>query len=146
MGPYDDEKLGLHKAAQFYYYPGWWEPGPTLEVQFNLERWNELPPFYQEVVKTAAFEANMTMLARYDARNNTALQSLVSQGVELRAYSQEILTAAEEASFALYDELAAADPDFKALFDEWKIFRDGINAWHNINEHGYTRYIDSTLG
>jgi len=146
VGPYDDEKLGLHKAAQFYYYPGWWEPGPTLEVQFNLEKWNELPPLYQEVVKTAAFEANMTMLARYDARNNTALQSLVSQGVQLRPYSPEILAAAEEASFALYDELAAADPDFKALFDEWKIFRDGINAWHNINEHGYTRYIDSTIG
>ncbi len=29
IGPYDDEKLGLHKAAKFYYYPGWWEPGPT---------------------------------------------------------------------------------------------------------------------
>ncbi len=37
VGPYDEEKLGLHKAAQFYYYPGWWEPGPTLEVQINLD-------------------------------------------------------------------------------------------------------------
>ena len=26
VGPYDDEKLGLDQAAQFYYYPGWWEP------------------------------------------------------------------------------------------------------------------------
>ena len=25
IGPYDDEKLGLHKVAKFYYYPGWWE-------------------------------------------------------------------------------------------------------------------------
>lgn len=23
VGPYDDEKLGFHKVAKFYYYPGW---------------------------------------------------------------------------------------------------------------------------
>jgi TRAP-type mannitol/chloroaromatic compound transport system substrate-binding protein len=146
VGPYDDEKLGLHKAAQFYYYPGWWEPGPTLEVQINLDEWNNLPPIYQEVIKSAAFEANMTMLARYDARNNEALQRLLGEGVQLRAYSQEILDAAEAASFALYDELAAGDADFKAIYEPWKAFREGIYAWHNINEGGMSRYINGKLG
>ena len=28
VGPYDDEKLGFHKVAKYYYYPGWWEGGP----------------------------------------------------------------------------------------------------------------------
>ncbi|MDQ3250290.1 MAG: TRAP transporter substrate-binding protein [Chloroflexota bacterium] len=145
VGPYDDEKLGLHQAAEFYYYPGWWEPGPTLEVQINLEKWNSLPVVYQEIIKTAAFEANVTMLAKYDARNNVALQSLLGQGVQLRPYSQEILEAAETAAFELYDELAASDADFKALFDEWKKFRDGIYAWHNINENSFSRYSTSKL-
>jgi len=27
VGPYDDEKLGFHKVARYYYYPGWWEGG-----------------------------------------------------------------------------------------------------------------------
>ena len=27
VGPYDDQKLGFHKVAPFYYYPGWWEGG-----------------------------------------------------------------------------------------------------------------------
>src|SRR5207244_6666883 len=27
VGPYDDEKLGFHKVARFYYSPGWWEGG-----------------------------------------------------------------------------------------------------------------------
>ena len=43
VGPYDDQKLGLNKVAQLYYAPGWWEPGPSLEVQVNLQKWNELP-------------------------------------------------------------------------------------------------------
>ena len=30
VGPYDDEKLGFNKVAQYYYYPGWWEGGPML--------------------------------------------------------------------------------------------------------------------
>ena len=43
VGPYDDEKLGFHKAAKFYYYPGWWEPGPSLEIDINLAEYEKLP-------------------------------------------------------------------------------------------------------
>ena len=90
VGPYDDEKLGLQKVAEYYYYPGWWEPGPTLELQINLRAWNALPIEYREAIKTAAYEANMTMLAKYDTRNNEALERLIKSGVKLRSYSPEI--------------------------------------------------------
>jgi TRAP-type mannitol/chloroaromatic compound transport system substrate-binding protein len=65
--------------------------------------------------RTAAYQSNTTMLARYDTRNSEALEKLLKTGVQLRAYSQEILEAAEKASFALYDEFAAKDADFKAV-------------------------------
>lgn len=140
VGPYDDEKLGLHKVAKYYYYPGWWEPGPTLEIQINLKEWQKLPVQYQEIIKTAAFEANATMLARYDARNNEALEKLRQSGALLRPYSDEILKAAEKASFALLEEFADKDPEFKRIFADWKGFRDRIYAWHNINEGSFARY------
>ncbi len=70
VGPYDDEKLGLNQVAQFYYYPGWWEPSAAFEVEVNLDEWNALPPEYQEAIRTAAFEANTVILTRYEARNN----------------------------------------------------------------------------
>jgi TRAP-type mannitol/chloroaromatic compound transport system substrate-binding protein len=145
VGPYDDEKLGLQKVAQFYYYPGWWEPGTTLEVQINLNEWKKLPPIYQEIVKTAAFEANMIMLSRYDNVNNEALQRLVDGGTQLRRYSDEILTAAEKASFELYDEFAAKDADFKAIFEDWKAFRDRVYAWNNLNEASFSTFVYSKL-
>jgi TRAP-type mannitol/chloroaromatic compound transport system substrate-binding protein len=143
VGPYDDEKLGFNKVAQFYYYPGWWEPGPTLEVEVNLNKWKELPKEYQEIVKTAAFEANTTMLARYDAKNREALKRLVDSGVKLTPYSQEIMAAAETASFALFDEFAGKDADFKALFEPWKEFRTGVYEWNKINETGFSSYVYS---
>ena len=86
VGPYDDLKLGLNKAASYYYYPGWWEPGPTLEVQVNKSQWDKLPPEYQEVFKTAAMEANLNMLSKYDALNREALKTIVSGGAKLVAY------------------------------------------------------------
>ncbi|MBR8827221.1 MAG: TRAP transporter substrate-binding protein [Gomphosphaeria aponina SAG 52.96 = DSM 107014] len=140
VGPYDDEKLGLNKVAQFYYYPGWWEPGATLEVQVNLDEWKKLPPSYQAALQTAAHESNTIMLARYDARNNEALARLLATGTQVRPYSQEILEAAEKASFALYDEFAAKDGDFKAVYEPWKQFRERIYAWNNLNEGSFTRY------
>ncbi|MGL5940140.1 MAG: TRAP transporter substrate-binding protein [Waterburya sp.] len=145
VGPYDDEKLGLNKVAKFYYYPGWWEPGSTFEIQINLNEWNKLPPQYQDAIKTAAYQANATMLARYDARNNQALQSLIKSGVQLRPYSEEILRAGEQASFALYDEFAAKDPDFKAVYQEWQQFRDRIYAWHKLNENSFTNFVYSQI-
>ena len=141
VGPYDDEILGLNKVTSYYYAPGWWEPGPTLEVEINLDEWNKLPEIYQEIVKTAAFEANMTMLARYDARNNDALQRLLESGVELREYSNEIMQAAEAASFELYDEFSASDADFKSIFEQWSAFRKGIYAWNDVNEGSFARYV-----
>lgn len=143
VGPYDDEILGLNKVTSYYYTPGWWEPGPSLEVEINLDEWNKLPVIYQEIIKSAAFEANATMLARYDARNNDALKRLLDSGVELREYSPEILQAAEAAAFELYDEFSASDADFKAIFEQWNAFREGIFAWHNINEGAFARYVQS---
>jgi TRAP-type mannitol/chloroaromatic compound transport system substrate-binding protein len=104
-----------------------------------------LPPQYQDAIKTAAYQANATMLARYDARNNQALQSLIKSGVKLRPYTEEILRAAEQASFALYDEFAAKDPDFKAVYQEWQQFRDRIYAWHKLNESSFTNFVYSQI-
>ncbi|MBX3056745.1 MAG: TRAP transporter substrate-binding protein DctP [Anaerolineae bacterium] len=146
VGPYDDEKLGLQDAANFYYSPGWWEPGPTLEVQIGVSEWDKLPEIYQEILQTAAHQANTQMLARYDARNKEALERLIQGGTQLRSFSQEILEAAEQASFALYDEFSQADSDFKSIFEQWKKFRDDIQIWHSVNETDYMKYIEAQTG
>ncbi len=143
VGPYDDEKLGFNKAAKYYYFPGWWEPGPTLEVQVNLDEWNKLPQEYQEILKSAAYEANIRMLARYDAKNAEALTRLINSGTELRRYSDDIMQAAEEAAFNLYDEFAAADSEFKSIFEQWKAFRDSVQQWNSLNEGGFAEYAYS---
>jgi TRAP-type mannitol/chloroaromatic compound transport system substrate-binding protein len=73
------------------------------------------------------------------------LQRLLSSGVQLRPYSEEILRAAEKASFVLYDEFAAKDPDFKAVYQEWRQFRDRIYAWDKLNQGSFTNFVYSQI-
>ncbi|WP_199247458.1 TRAP transporter substrate-binding protein [[Phormidium] sp. ETS-05] len=140
VGPYDDEKLGLNKAAPFYYYPGWWEPGATLDILVNLAAWNKLPKMYQEIFKSAAFEANANMLAQYDSLNQKALAKLIAGGTKLRPYSQDIMEQAQKVAFEMYEENASKSPDFKAIYEPWKAFRNEINQWHQVNELSFANF------
>jgi TRAP-type mannitol/chloroaromatic compound transport system substrate-binding protein len=139
-GPYDDEKLGLNKAARYYYSPGWWEPGPTLTALVNLQAWRKLPPDYQAMFAAACQEANGLMLSRYDARNATVLQRLVKGGTQLEFYGEPILKAAQEATDQILAQ-NAADSTFKGIYDQWRGFRQEVFAWNRVNEFSYARFV-----
>ena len=117
VGPYDDEKLGFYKVAPYYYYPGYWEGGPTLHVFVNTAKWAELPKSYQAIAANAAHHGNTYMQARYDAVNPEAIRRLAAAGAQLRPFSPEILEAAYKASQEVYAETSASNADFKTLYD-----------------------------
>ena len=79
VGPYDDEKLGFQKVAPFYYYPGWWEGGPTVHLMFNKAKFDELPASYKSLVRTAAQATDADMLQKYDYLNPTAIEAAGGQ-------------------------------------------------------------------
>jgi TRAP-type mannitol/chloroaromatic compound transport system substrate-binding protein len=139
-GPYDDEKLGFHKIANHYYYPGWWEPGPTLSFLVNKERWQALPTEYREIFQSAAAEAGAEMTARYDAVNPPALDRLLAAGISLRRFSDEILDASRRASAELYEELAAEDPAYRRVYEAWRAVRDDSFRWFDTAERAYADF------
>jgi len=138
-GPYDDEKLGLNKAARSYYYPGWWEPGPTLTALVNLQAWSRLPSEYQAMFAAASQEANGLMLSRYDALNATVLQRLIKGGTQLKFYGEPILQAAREATDQILAD-SAKDATFKRVYEQWRSFRQDVFAWNRVNEFSYARF------
>ncbi|MCS6786699.1 MAG: TRAP transporter substrate-binding protein [Thiobacillaceae bacterium] len=141
VGPYDDAKLGFHKLAPHYYFPGWWEAGPQLSFYVNLGKWRELPPAYQAVFEAACAEANQHMLAEYDAKNPQALMQLVAQGVKLHAFPQEVMEAARAAAFQLYEEEAARNANFRRIYTEWKQFREFELQWFKVAELSYANFL-----
>ncbi len=141
VGPYDDEKLGFAKIAKHYYYPGWWEGGPQLSFYVNIDKWNALPESYRQAFETACMEANLNMLAAYDTKNPQALKRLVADGVQLHAYPNDVMAAAQKIAFELYEEEAARNPIFKKIYSQWKDFRAAEIEWFKLAEAGYTNFI-----
>jgi TRAP-type mannitol/chloroaromatic compound transport system substrate-binding protein len=141
VGPYDDEKLGFNKVAEYYYYPGWWEGGPQLSVYVNQAQWDGLPKSYQAALEAACGEANGLMLAKYDAQNMPALRRLVAGGTKLKPFSKEIMEAAYKAAFEIYDETAASNPKFKKIYDAWKPFREDQDLWFRVAENTFDNFV-----
>jgi TRAP-type mannitol/chloroaromatic compound transport system substrate-binding protein len=141
VGPYDDEKLGLPKAAPFYYYPGWWEGGATIALMFNKDRWAELPRAYRAIAQAAAAFANLDMTAKYDARNPGALRRIVGSGVQLRLFPQEIQEAAYRAANALGQELSARNADYRTIWDSMRAFRGEEYLWFQVAEYPFDNFM-----
>lgn len=138
VGPYNDMAFGLHKAAKYYYYPGWHEPGPVLEGIVNKDAWNELPEDLQTIIEAAAAATSHRMLAEYTARNNAALVELVTQhGVELRRYPDEVLAKIRQLSDEVVGELAEKDAFSKRVYDSYRAYRDNVVAYHKLSEQAY---------
>jgi hypothetical protein len=90
IGPYDDEKLGFHKVAKYYYTPGWQEGGTLFHVMASLEKWDSLPPAYKKAVEVAAQATTATMLAHYDTKNPDAMLRLGASGVQISLFPQDV--------------------------------------------------------
>lgn len=145
IGPYDDEKLGLHKAAPNYYFPGWWEGTLQASLYINLDAYEALPKTYQAAVAQASAAATQDMIARYDAENPAALRRLVRDGVQLKAFPVPVLQACQAETIELCNALAAQDPAFKQLQDSMTAFRDKTIPWLRLAEGSYDGFM-STRG
>jgi TRAP-type mannitol/chloroaromatic compound transport system substrate-binding protein len=143
VGPYDDEKLGLNKIADNYYYPGWWEPGAGLSFYVNKDAWDQLSSVYKAAVETAAAEASAKMLAAYDAKNPGAFKRIVDGGTAVRPFSTDIMEAAEKNALEIMNEYAVADPQYKKVFDAQMAFKKVSNLWLNTAEQTYSNYAIS---
>jgi TRAP-type mannitol/chloroaromatic compound transport system substrate-binding protein len=138
VGPYNDLAFGLYKAAKYYYYPGWHEPGTTLECMVNKQAFDALPEELQGIVLNAARVANQDMLSEYIARNNQALQALVNEHqVDVRKLPDEVLAHLRGLSDQVVAEIADKDAQSRRVFDSFQAFREQVIQWHNISERAY---------
>src|SRR6201982_414237 len=65
VGPYDDEKLGFHKVAKYMHLPGVLEMEGNSRLSVKKDKWAELPPAYQAMLRAACAYALLDMLAGY---------------------------------------------------------------------------------
>jgi len=138
VSPYNDLAFGLHRVAKYCYYPGWQEPGPTLECMVHKAAYDGLPEELQTIVAVCCRAVNEAMLAEYTARNQQALEQLVDKhGVEFRPLPDDVLGALRAATAEVLEEAAARDPFTRRVYDSVQAFQNQARAWHKVSEEAY---------
>ena len=138
VGPYNDLTFGFHQAAKYYYYPGWHEPGPMLELLINMDAWNSLPKHLQVIIETATKAVNQDTLDEYLARNNQALTELIeAHGVELRKLPDDVIEEFRAISNEILSELAEEDEVIGKVYDSYIEFKNNVTEYHKISEDSF---------
>jgi len=146
VGPYNDRTLGLMEVGEYYYYPGWHEPGAMLETIVNADALAALPEDLQAIVRIAARATNTDMLDDFTANNSESLQIL------LRDFDTEVLPLPDDVMDALYEQsqiaiqaLVDADPMAKKIAASYFVFAEKVRNYHEISERAYLNGRDRLL-
>ena len=138
IGPYHDQRLGLYRAAEHYYYPGWHEPGTVLELTVNQHAWDSLPADLQAIVSNAAQAENVRMLSEMEQKNLSALAELRQRkGVQIHRFPDDVLHKLKTLTNETLLEEAEKDPKFKRVYEAYQAFRQQNDAWSDISENAY---------
>ncbi|MBU0501320.1 MAG: TRAP transporter substrate-binding protein [Gammaproteobacteria bacterium] len=138
VGPYNDLAFGLFKAAKYYYYPGFHEPGTILEAMINKQALESLPKDLQSIVLNACKVANQDLLAEYTARNPAALETLLTRHkVDMRVYPNDVLQALRKISLEVVEELANKDKFTRKVYASYSRFYQEALRWSDISERAY---------
>ena len=140
VGPYHDERLGLYRAAKYYYYPGWHEPGPVLELIVNKKAYDALDPALQKIIEIAAAAANVRMFSEFEGNNLAALRKLKDEHkVEVIPFPDEVIKTLRQYTNEVLAEEAAKDEQFKKVYEAYEAFRKDNDQWNNLSEAAYQK-------
>jgi TRAP-type mannitol/chloroaromatic compound transport system substrate-binding protein len=138
VGPYNDVAIGLHQVARYYYYPGWQEPGPTLECIVNRAAWDSLPDDLQAIVRVACQATTLDMTSEYMARNANALAQLEADpNVEILRFPEAVLAGLKTLTYQVVDGIAGRDPLVARVWDSYREFLDASEPWQRVSEQAY---------
>lgn len=138
VGPYNDASFGLHKAARYYYYPGWQEPGPGLETIINKDAWNKLPADLQAIVSTTCQAITADMAAEYTHGNAMSLHRLQEDpNIEIRPFPAEVIGLLRSIAQQVVDELMASDPAAAKIGKAYFEYLEIVSENSRIAEQAY---------
>ncbi len=138
VGPWNDMALGLHRAARYYYHPGYHEPGTQISVGINLDLWIGLSEGEKELIKMACRTEAVRMLAEFNSRNAAAITQLVRDGqVQILGFPDNLLNEFGKASSEVAMRLAASSDHATAIFDNFVSARYQLLRWTKVAEDAF---------
>jgi TRAP-type mannitol/chloroaromatic compound transport system substrate-binding protein len=138
VGPWMDMELGLDKAAEYYYYPGFHEPGSNNTLGINRTLWDGLAPSERALIEAAAQAEVTRSLAEFNAENVKSLKILRDdKRIKIRRFSDELIKVFGKLSKEVLADAAAKDPLTRKVYDSYMAFLAGMMDWTELSERGY---------
>ncbi len=138
IGPYHDYQMGFHQVANYYYYPGWHEPGTALELSVNREKYEELPTDLQSIITAAAERLNHWSLCRSEAMNSEyAVKMVEEEGVQFRRFPNDVLSTFRKYGEEVVADVIQQDPLAKRAYEAYAAFQQQMNRYTPYNEQLY---------
>jgi TRAP-type mannitol/chloroaromatic compound transport system substrate-binding protein len=144
IGPYDDMKLGLHKTARYYYYPGWHEPGSMPEFGFNKKAYEALPGDLRSTLDHAVAAVQVYGLTDYHTKNAIALERLKAEfkgKVEVLALPGPVLRDLRKLSTEVVREESEKTPMARKVHASFTMFQALVGPWDHVAEGAYHQLI-----
>jgi TRAP-type mannitol/chloroaromatic compound transport system substrate-binding protein len=139
VSAYNDLAAGYHTVADYYYYPGWHEPGSALETLINEDAYNTLPPDLQAILMAAIETMNQGVIDEITAGNAESMKRLLEEeGVELRRLPDDVLIELRRISLEVVEELADSDPMSRKVYDSYRSFQETMQAYQAVGEEAFT--------
>ena len=135
VAPFHDTRLGLQRAAKYYYYPGWHEPGTEFELIINKNAWNTLPQHIKNIVELAAAEAGRWIYLKMKKQNSEALAELrKNPNIEILPFPPQVLTELHQLTKTTLQQAAQEDEQFNKVWQHYEQFKEQMNSWNSLGE------------
>ncbi|MFC7290802.1 TRAP transporter substrate-binding protein [Hirschia litorea] len=133
VGPWNDLALGFYQQAEYYYGPGFHEPGSSLACGMNLKVWESLTPIEQAAIRAACNEANHLSLGEFTYQNAMSLKTLTEEhAVKLRTFSPEVLTRMDEISKDVRSQAGSGGDLEKRIYESFESALAASSLWGNV--------------
>ena len=146
VGPHDDMKLGLHKAAQYYYYPGWHEPGTVSEFGFNKKAYETLPADLRQILDLAVVATQVYGLMDFHAKNSIALERLkldFKGKVELVQFPAPVLRELRKIATQVIQDYSEKSQMARKVNASFARFQALVGGWDYVSEGAFQKLVTS---
>ncbi|MFQ5946767.1 MAG: ABC transporter substrate binding protein [Anaerolineae bacterium] len=138
------KRTRFHRAARYYYYPGWHEPGGNTEFAFNKKAYDSLPVVFQRALDYAAIATHALMVAEYETKNALALNKLRTEfkdKVEILAFPAQVMKQLRRLAREVTREQSEKSPMAKRVYASYTNVQAILGDWGRISEGAYHKLI-----
>ena len=139
IGPYHDYIMGFHKAAKYYYYPGWHEPAAQLELLIHKKNWDSLPKDLQALVKTACLETQFRISPLFAAKDAIYLQKIKKRKVKVLPFPQDVLKECYKQSLDVIRDIGKTDKLSEEIYNSYTKFQKTTMSHYEISNFSYNK-------